>query len=214
LDKSKITVYLSCPRRFKYQFIDNLPAVGPEISLGRLFHDRSVLIYQKDNIVEENDPEPLKRLLQNYMKFEMRRKQFEKNWLPVAIEVELKDDKYMIEGKPDRIMTINDELSVVELKTGNKAVYTGAQRVARLELGMYIYLARVNGYNVSNLAYRYYAAFDELVGYSFEDKDINKILNTVARVRDKISRGIFPKASSLGLCGKCPYVRICIEDKT
>lgn len=229
LSKSLLNTYIACPRRFYIQYIEGYIGSTPELVVGKSFHQQSQEFYDKidygrlpgmseSEMVEyfkslfSIDNERMRQLVENFARFEAKRyRRSPERFKPLFIEKRFVDETNLIEGTIDRIFMGELKPVIVEIKTGNIARYANAVAATRREMATYVYLARLNGIDVSGTTYTYYALHNKVVEWDVEGK-VRNIVEIYSRVRERIARGIFDKKVSPGKCNLCPVIERCINE--
>ncbi len=234
LSYTDIETYNSCPLKYKFKYILKIPEeVGPHVYLGSAIHrtlyevmstvskGKKFSVYElKKTFLEKwggyriGDKawaESLKnaglRMLENFAKREMKNRL---RIVDLEKKFNLEYDNFILTGKIDRIdKDENGEIYIVDYKTGRIGTSEKANTKADDQLFIYA-LASPNLYDKipAEVAY-YYLSDDRLVSFIVSEKDLQRVLEKISGVVDKIAKENFTSTPSSFECGRCSYKNIC-----
>ncbi|RKX18367.1 MAG: hypothetical protein DRP26_05360, partial [Candidatus Zixiibacteriota bacterium] len=234
LSYTDIETYNSCPLKYKFKYILKIPEeVGPHVYLGSAIHrtlyevmstvskGKKFSVYElKKTFLEKwggyriGDKawaESLKnaglRMLENFAKREMKNRL---RIVDLEKKFNLEYDNFILTGKIDRIdEDENGEIYIVDYKTGRIGTSEKANTKADDQLFIYA-LASPNLYDKipAEVAY-YYLSDDRLVSFIVSEKDLQRVLEKISGVVDKIAKENFTSTPSSFECGRCSYKNIC-----
>lgn len=234
LSASKLKTLLTCKRWFYYKYIMKLrEAKMPdskvsEADVGNLLHESLHYVLKDKYFLDENEMMiALRRYLlseqksltwrfhidlwlsklQTLCKNEAQR--FKSGYRVYALEKEFKRDfqGYILEGKIDRIDTLENALSVIDYKSGKVPLISQKQieKAVDFQLEFYYLLAKSLG-DVEGVYY-YELQSGMLTRESFLEEKLEKLSEILEEFKEPITE--FPKCESSSPCVFCPYVILC-----
>ena len=231
LSFTALTSYKSCPLKYKYQFVLNIPTKqSKSLSFGNTIHEtlkeyhqqkinRKISlnelldIYKKnwqpygfedrENQIEyyKTGVEILTKYHHKYDAIEVKSKVIEKNFKFKLGEIE-------VTGKIDRIDLLPDgKYEIIDYKTGQ--VKKEKEVREDDQLTMYkLAASEVFGYDVEKLTY-FFVEDDIKVSTERNEKDIDKLKSEVIEVTKKIQSNNFSPTPSRDSCNFCDFKEIC-----
>lgn len=229
LSATSINAFKTCKRRYKYKYIEkinnNVKLESKYISFGQSMHKaiadfnsiqnkefKTLQILQNllrknwiregyENIDEEREF-GLKglKMLEEY--FNNPQDMASKNLLIENTLKEYRNNNIILIGKIDRaIVTLNNEIEVIDYKTGNTIEY-GGDFVLDPQIAVYIELFKNNFNKVPNYISFYYLAHNKKVQIKIEPQHINLISNFL---NDTINQIITEKEYPCNVSESCDY---------
>jgi DNA helicase-2/ATP-dependent DNA helicase PcrA len=231
LSFTALTSYKSCPLKYKYQFILNIPTKQSKaLSFGNTIHEtlkeyhqqksfRKVSLselldmYKKnwqpygyedrENQIEyyKNGIEVMTKYYEKYNDVEVKSKVIEKNFKFKLGEID-------VTGKIDRVDLLPDgKYEIIDYKTGQ--VKKEKEVREDNQLTMYkLAASEVFGYDVEKLTY-FYVEDDVKISTERNEKDIEKLKKEVLEVTSKIQENNFVPTPSRESCNLCDFKEIC-----
>jgi DNA helicase-2/ATP-dependent DNA helicase PcrA len=234
LSYTDINTYNSCPLRYRFKYILKIPEkVGPHVHLGSAIHrtlhevmstvskgeklsldNLKITFLEKWSVYRIGDKawmESLKNaglmMLENFAKRERRNLL---NIVDLEKRFTLEYDNFILTGKIDRIdADENGEIYIVDYKAGRIGTPENAKAKADDQLFIYA-LACPSLYDKipAEVAY-YYLGDDSLAGFVVSEKDLQKVLEKISGIADKIAKEDFNSTPNSFECGRCSYKNIC-----
>lgn len=231
LSFTALTSYKSCPLKYKYQFILNIPTKQSKaLSFGNTIHEtlkeyhqqkvfRKVSLnelldmYKKnwqpygfedrENQIEyyKNGVEILTKYYEKYNEIEVKSKVIEKNFKFKLGDID-------VTGKIDRIDLLPDgKYEIIDYKTGQ--VKKDKEVREDNQLTMYkLAASEVFGYDVEKLTY-FFVEDDVKISTERNEKDIENLKSEVIDVTKKIQSNNFTATPSRESCNFCDFKEIC-----
>lgn len=236
LNKSKINTYLSCPKRYYYEYVAKVePTKTNEMILGEVFHKSTDLFYDKlkekitdedfvkkdlfeetmiSIIGEENYKIPIFRKFIDYEYERYLDNNYDLTYyFPLYKETYFKCDELYFDGIIDRVFKMkNGRLKLQEIKTGNIPQYKSSYEGIRRELALYKLLLNKNNINIY-YATVYYPKYSEEIEYEITNFDISKAIRTIILVRKSIEQKCFERREGFKCLTTCPFSNVCYKDK-
>ena len=225
LSKSSVNLYLQCPLKWKYVYIDGITSISsPAQQRGINIHKKIEDVYKKIKLVKK-DKQIIPEIqiepdaeLNNFMKFENKRIQscvdkegkFDLIYFkPLFQELKMKNETIGLKGICDAVYINPDDngIIIVDWKTGK---FHGEKLDDyRFELAVYAELVRLcKKINVKYWAI-YFTDQDKLFFEKIEQKYIEKMYSIVDSARRDMDRGMFdPKRNRY--CYNCQFKNKCI----
>ena len=230
LYKSAVNTYLKCPREFKYQYKDKKPVKkNLAMQMGNEIHDIAknfIHLWQEDDSIdiletlleyESQFDEDYSEHCQNLATF-FKKKLIDEKYSVFIAEEKLYSEKYDFVGYADIVLEKDNELTVIDYKTGNaKSVHSFIR-----ELSYYRMLIEDQFHDkkvkYAGIFFTKFGAYSEV---EFTDEDYSSIhcslteyknqLKLLEEVRGNIELGLFePKRQAL--CKNCNYKGYCDRD--
>jgi diguanylate cyclase (GGDEF)-like protein len=233
LSYSKINMYLTCPRRYKFSYVDGLSAKFkrdmPYLSMGESVHST---LHKFFNLpVEKRSFEQLQHLLKRcwlrkgYKDLTEERdyghkaldilenfyNNFDSKIKPVLLEkfFSIEDTNFRLCGKIDRVDKLdNDEYEVIDYKTGN---YVPSEEEVQNDLQMKIY-----GLGVKNLVKTYpqkcsfiFLLHNEKISIELNEEILQETKNIINDTALKIANDEIFEPKKNQFCHSCDFAQIC-----
>jgi CRISPR/Cas system-associated exonuclease Cas4 (RecB family) len=231
LSKSKVNTYLQCPRRFKYENIDNLPQPSPEkgsaLDIGLAIHKIFELFVKQysNKEIENMSIDDINNALMQYDRASEFKNHlshfadfiydcFAEGFRIYTAEYYIHNLKYNLSGLADLVLIKDGELVVVDYKTGK----TGGVKKYLLELSYYVVLLEdefelpvsyVGIFFTRDNNFRFAKVRGEInKGTLLTQEDINASLKLLDFINNKIKENNFQPNRQF-LCKYCPYKPRC-----
>lgn len=215
LSKSSINLYLQCPLKWKFVYIDKIPSI-PSIyqKRGTKIHEKIEGFYKNIKIVDNKiiyTDEDLK----NFVDFENKRLKNCKDlryFKPLFQELKLQDEKLGLKGIIDAVYINSDDGTIIiDWKTGK--FDESKLDDYRFELALYAELLRASN-KVDNIKYWgiYFIDADKLFFEQIKLKYIIEMYETVGQVRQEIEQKCFEPCPNQ-YCYNCQFRNKCNGDK-
>jgi len=236
IHKSGMLVYLACPRRYYYEFIEKRQYERSiSAQLGARFHDfaekffdfverskleRLVTFKETreyfNSLVEED--KSISGMQYNFVSFEAKRWVQLRNWwlwFPVARELRVINDEMKMIGKIDRIDRTNDEmLVIVEYKTGKRRQLSKIRK----ELAFYWLLLQgarglppeINPKRVKYIA-MYNPSLNSVWYEELKKRTVTALKKSIKKFREGLNREDF-ETNPGEQCMWCPFWELCEEE--
>jgi len=233
LSKSKIESFETCPRLFKYLYIDGRATEVEEslqASIGKLFHNfaysffdmiddvKLIELYNLSDVkqyflrlIPKELPEPVKELCRNFCEFEALHWTSVRNinteyFFPLARELRLETERFS--GKIDRIdKLVSGNAIVIEYKT------TPDWNLRKLRRELTFYASLVNSSKVLENTVTQIGCYNAYLNrWWHSDISIHTIRALERRVVKILKEKKFPRKLS-GACRHCPFARECLYER-
>lgn len=252
LSPTALNNYLKCPRYFLYNSLIKLPkAKNAILSFGTCVHmalDQYYKKYVKDKkwpsyekflkfyykslnkeLLIDKDKEKLaikgEHVLQNFYNKYISINQNNINILSLEQKINIVKNNIPLNGKIDRIDNINNNLKIIDYKTGSEKTLKYIQDPENLEKStqgsniarqIYFYKILLNKYSIfQNYNLKYWEiVFIEakkrfIVNGEFEKNKELKVLQMIQNTYDNIQKLKFDKIDKGDKCEKCEYKNMC-----
>ncbi|MFH1826123.1 MAG: ATP-dependent DNA helicase [bacterium] len=237
LSFSQIGIYLSCPLKYKYTYIVNLPKLpGHQLVYGQVMHNavkeyglaklhgrkftaKDLLAALDDSwssegfISRQHEDQRLavaKKALQRFFKNEQKQKRKIK-YIEEAFS--LPKDKILVKGRWDRVDETKDGVVMVDYKTSEVVDQEKADKNARdnLQLSIYALVWAEKFNDLPQAAELYYLDTGVIGSAQKTAKDIAKAWSKVQEVAEGIRAADYKAKSNYQTCSYCDYRGICPE---
>jgi len=226
---SDINSFFFCPAKWYFSVIAQVPAMvipKPEADFGTLVHNIIADYYQnvpdnpdeavifetisrvfKNNIVPvegytmEKVKELLRRVAQNFYRFELERLGKWKSYKPLLVEKLLEYKPFV--GKVDAFW--DKDGVVVDWKTGSYSIFNEALAVQGT---IYKFILEGNGYKVNKILFVYLKNYKVL---ELQPATLNEIEAKIQNMIEQIRKGVFTKRNDRA-CARCEYQLSCRFD--
>lgn len=212
LSKSKINLYLECPRKFYYKEILKLEEpITPQIERGKNIHEFCEKFWKEEKwkfFLEENVnlDEIVDEGIRNFILIEKERmKKYKKNFVPILVESKIETEEYS--AIIDRLDKDDyDNYEIIEIKTGK------FHRKYISELYFYKFLLE-NFTIYKNIKKGKIFLLDEnkVIEVIFDKNKLNSILEVVDFVKKRINENFYPPNFTY-LCEYCYFKNRCEND--
>jgi len=210
LSKSQANLFMDCPYKWKKIYLDKTKSIpSPAQWRGINIHSKIEKFYK--NMIPDED-------LKNFISFELRRlknmvkeDKFEKKYFfPLFQELKLTNEEIGLKGICDAVF-INpkdDKLVVIDWKSGR--YYPNKFDDYRFELAVYSELLKHSGKIDEEPGYWgiYFTDQDKLFFEKIDKKHINKMYETMNKVREGIESGEYKQKKNTW-CWNCQFKREC-----
>lgn len=228
----KLAMFLECPRRYKFQYIDGLAeqfkVAKPHFTMGENVHITLREFFEKLK-PEERTSEKLESILRKVWKknrLGFKDKEEERKYGLAAVEmlknfyqredikkkpIELEkmqklsiDKKIVLQGKIDRIDKEDDELQIIDYKTGNER-----EDEDTLQLIIYSIIASKKlGKKVGQASYIYLKSGNKKT-IEPSEKDLENGILEIKGIVDMINKEEEFEPNINKFCSWCEYLSIC-----
>lgn len=230
LSYAKVSTYLSCPLKYKFQYVDRVPMrSSPHLSFGSSLHkvleefhkncevqtasEKELLWFlekfwisdgyaspQEEEEYRNKAKEILRRYLNDNRHAVAQPKYFEKL-------VEDKIGPFPFQGRFDRVDKRTDgKLDVIDYKSGK--TLDARQLKRELQAKIYTLLSRRIWGKKFGQIFFYYLETGKKVPVEFTSEELGQTVETIKEVGRSIYRKVFPAQPS-ALCSWCDYQSIC-----
>jgi len=222
LSKSSVNIYLQCPLKWKYFYIDEIPSISsPQQERGSNIHKKIENFYKDIQSTKSLDLESYLEL-KNFINFELsrikniikERKSVSKYFYPLFQELKIENEKLGLKGIIDAVYIHpkDDKLIIIDWKTGqyNKNDLNNY----RLELAIYKELLEKSD-KIENAEIGYWGVYftdaDKLFFEKIDEKYISEMYDIVDIVKRNIDMSNFrPKKN--WYCKSCQFWEKCKND--
>ncbi len=234
LSATSINVYNICPLKYKYQYIDKIigaPDVQ-HFQIGLLIHkvleeyhigsdntfDGMLMLLNKHwknynfqyKQQEEQQRKDSEKMLKNYWNY-IQLNPVNRPLMEYAFSFKM--DDVILTGMCDRIdIDLKNNITIIDYKTSKKN-QTEKQLKNNIQLGIYALFAKLEGVKIDgnsiksmpkNLIMLFLRNEEPAVEVSFEEEDVNKIVEKIKVVSQDIRIGKFPAVKGM-YCEWCDY---------
>ena len=215
LSKSQIQLYLQCPLKWRFIYINKIPSIpSPQQTRGLDIHSQIENFYKNVSIVDKKiEVKNNIKIHNNFLKFEEKRLSEcsdLKYFFPLHQELKIMNNEIMLRGIIDAVYlnSKDDKIIIIDWKSGKFHKY--AINDYRFELSLYAYLFNNSNLTKEKVKYigMYFVDEDKLFFEEVKQKYIDKMLKTVDEVRKEIEKGTYlPKKNFY--CDYCEFQDKC-----
>lgn len=213
ISKSRIKMFESCPHRFELRYIQGIVKSNKYMVQGKevhkiienyyaelLNHEGEVTKEVMQDAIAKYYKEEYANYLTNFMNFNFWLKERTKNFLPIAVEKEIRIDSLELVGIIDAVFKTEKSLLILDFKTGNP------NYVDSFELGLYAYLwDSFNDSKTTDGGFLFLKT-NELKKETIDQKQIEKAVKKVELVKKVIESSTqYPKTKNKSNCLFCEY---------
>lgn len=230
LSKTGVLTYLTCPKKYYYQFVEKLiPEEQEQMVLGKKLHIKYESFYrlipievdeQKIREVFENTCLPKEKIseykhLQNFLEMnlntfkDLKSKNLLQHFKPIAIEEKYYDEELDFVGVIDAVFKIDGNTLLVDWKTSNYK--EGKESEYRFELAGYRHLWEKFYPTIPITHWGVFFSGDGTFWVEeVMEKSMKAFYEKLEYIRSKIKTKQFEKAKN-ALCQYCGYFDVCWE---
>ncbi len=225
---SQLSLYNSCPYRYKLRYIYGLEEdIKPYWIFGNIIHE--ILEYafknhiplqkiedifleriqQQSYILKDTYEYYLKRGLSILKKFIKKEEEEFKDVSTIDVEhpVRIKIDDKEFVGIIDRIIKKDGEICLIDYKTSKPSNEIETIENAKKQLSLYAYLLKMQ-HIFPKKGYIWLLSQDKVIEVDFDDSLIEKEIKNIKETINKIAKGEFPPKPSYH-CKSCSFRMIC-----
>jgi len=233
LSVSAIGCYLSCGLKYKFVYIDKLPAQIeiPAMKKGSDIHSlfenysksfppvevTEELIEEHKKVIPVTEYQKYKEHIDNFIdlnKYILHSIPSEKFFRPIAVEEDILDEGWQFKGIIDAVYFDGKNVLVLDFKTGKPSEDLGNWDY-RFQLSCYVEIwnRKYPSMKVTHWGHFYSSAplsnKNPLIE-KVSENEMMKMLVKVENVRRQIMEGKFEKTKNTFFCGRCEYLPYCL----
>lgn len=232
LSHSSISLYLECPQKYKFKYIDKLPEKPKSFfSFGRSVHSALEFFYNVTALPAPTLEQVLAHYKENWVREGYKSEEEEKQYLAEGDRIlrdfykkhitefvppffaeyrfDLKVDGVPVTGFVDRIDKVGkDRIAIIDYKTGK--AFGGDRVRTDAQLTMYqMACEELLGLQVESLTFYHLNSLTPVKGEPHSQEQVRELKTRIVTVADSIESGLFEPKPEERKCQWCDYKTLC-----